>query len=392
MNPAKDRTMMIPTILIGLAIFVISVSVFAKTEVSASLVDGEVPQTSPPSTDPFDVQLRETLAEQSKVEIVYTDYVPGDGFYIYTRVDEQNRENLLDWANAQLLDFSTEFRSYPKTERLLWILDYSNGVQSEIVVVPIFRAAEPDFYHYLQLDAIPGEHFSLLPEGILLDLILDFDLEAEIMLGEASTPVPTQVPQLEFDFVNPVLSFRDEFVSGLDNWVSAAGTWELREEDEVVAQTLLEGYDFILMLDQPPLDRFMFQTELKYTAGNGGGGVIFNIPTLGERANATVVDFAEDGQFIRWGYFDAAGNYTYLGGRALENNLSDQEWHEFVVENDRTSTTVYFDSEEIVTLENIVDGGGYVGLFASQAEVEFDNIDLARLPGEINDAISQQNN
>lgn len=374
----------------GLAVIVITFSVFSKAEPSASLSEADKLSIPPAATDPFDVQLRETLAKQSKIEIVYTDYVAGDGFYIYTRVDERNRENLLDWANAQLLDFSTEFKSYPKGERLLWILDYSDGLQSEIVVVPIFRAAEPDFYHYLQLDAIPGEHFSLLPEGILLDLILDFDLDDEIKLGELVEPVPTVEPELEFDFVNPVLSFRDEFVSGLDNWVLSAGAWELR--DEVVAQTLLEGYDFMLMLDQPPLDRFMFQAELKYTAGNGGGGIIFNIPTLGERDNATVVDFAEDGQFIRWGYFDEAGNYIYLGGRALENNLSDQEWHQFMIENDRTNTTVYFDSEEIVTLENIVDGEGYVGLFASQAEVEFDNVDLARLPGEINESISQQGN
>jgi hypothetical protein len=115
--------------------------------------------------------------------------------------------------------------------------------------------------------------------------------------------------------------------------------------------------------------------------GSLGAGLIYNAPALDNRRGAQLVDLVEDGSFLRWGYYDEDGDYSYQGGLQIDPPVADGEWHTLRLVTRRNVSTIYLDGQELASVEN-QNEGGHVGLLTSQARVEFDDITLTTNPGE----------
>ncbi|MEM7030658.1 MAG: hypothetical protein AAF629_13915, partial [Chloroflexota bacterium] len=170
---------------------------------------------------------------------------------------------------------------------------------------------------------------------------------------------------------------RSEFTQNASEWLPETGVWTVDEGH--YRQNDITGFDYITMLDASPLSHYIFETDIRYIDGSFGAGLILNAPSPTARNNAQIIDFADNGSFLRWGYYSALGDYTYSNGTAVSVTLVDGNWHNLRVVNQSTQSTMYIDGILVATIPNQNDRG-HVGFVTSQASVEFDNTILAAIP------------
>ena len=306
---------------------------------------------------PLAWQLAQTIAESDSVLQSSGSYIPESGLILYTHVSMANGNQVRIWAEQQLGSFANEFASFGESETFTWLIDYGSPVTGqEVIQAPLTRAADPTAHDYFSLP-IPTDE-TMATAVAAEEIAVEPEVAEETAVVEA-LPV---AEALALDFAD---------VPG--DWRPITGDWQLA--DGIYAQRDAAGFDMIAMLTQPVPAVYDLQTDFRIVAGSMGGGLIFNAPANDNRSGAQIVDFDNNGGFIRWARYDEAGGYVYEGGTAVEPAIADGNWHTLGVALNETEVVYFLDGQEFGRGPR-VGNGRYVGLVTSLSNVEFDNVQL----------------
>ncbi len=145
--------------------------------------------------------------------------------------------------------------------------------------------------------------------------------------------------------------------------------------DGVYSQLDANGYDLISMFYVEAGPFYDISIRFRQLEGEQGAGLVFHAPNINSRADAQVIDIAEQGSFLRWGHYANDGNYVFDGGTALGTPIADNQWHTLHLAVQGNTTFIYIDDQEIAQVENL-NTGGYMGLLTSLARIDFDDVVL----------------
>ncbi|HEX5688613.1 MAG TPA: family 16 glycoside hydrolase, partial [Roseiflexaceae bacterium] len=168
----------------------------------------------------------------------------------------------------------------------------------------------------------------------------------------------------------------DEAGSVASAWLPLSGAWQAH--DGIYSQSDNTGYDYISFLNLAPQTHYSFETKLRLGEGDMGGGFVYNVPGLDERAGAQIVDFDNKGGFLRWGRYDDTGAYTYEGGVKVDPPINDGQWHDLRLVTHAGTSVVSLDGRDVGTIAN-TRTSGYLGLLTSKTKVDFDNVNVTIL-------------
>ena len=157
-----------------------------------------------------------------------------------------------------------------------------------------------------------------------------------------------------------------------------SGLWA--SESGMLGQSHTCGYDYTALLRSQPLEHYRWEATIYGQAGSNQGGVIVNQSSSLTRSGATLIDLAEGGDVLRWGFYDDLGYYQMVGSTEVDgadNGIS------LLVEVRSDLVTVAIDGVSIseFTTEN---RGGLVGLVSSRSAASFDHVRLTALPASSN--------
>lgn len=382
------------------------------------------------------VDIAEAVQSDPTVLIASGTYLPNEAMILYTKRNSADPLQTRTWAKRQLEPFLERLSNLPKQEQFTWIIDQAplqqsiqinnQTVQQEVLNVKFALIADPLQYQYRssilpapvtaadpspmgsqanQVDASapantlitesdsPGmpppapaeESIAVAPLAQAPLASTDDTVQPQTTMGESvendsgksqveSTSVPLRSP-------TPLRSITFTPVAGDDvtpsEWRPLSGTWEMR--DGIYQQMDQEGYDYIALLDLPAQQHYSMTVRLRMSSGEMGGGLIYNAPNQDSRAGAQTVDMDSSGRYMRWGYYNADGLYTYTGGAALDVGLSDGAWHQLRLVTQGATSTIWFDEQEIGQTTN-QSTAGYVGLVTSRAQIDFDDLVITALP------------
>ncbi len=168
------------------------------------------------------------------------------------------------------------------------------------------------------------------------------------------------------------LDFADAQASAA-SWAPQAGEWAFA--DGGYAQTQLGRYDLVSLFNRKIEGTYRFQADLKFLAGEMGGGIVFNAPNANSKNGAQMVSYSEKGNYLQWGQFDDQGTFQFKGGSPVPNG-ADGQWHTLAVTVAGASYKVELDGKAIVADVPLGSTSGQVGLFDSTSHVLFDNVKL----------------
>jgi len=191
--------------------------------------------------------------------------------------------------------------------------------------------------------------------------------------GSASADAPTPLRSFSFQETETPAT------TATAGWLLLSGTWSV--QNGVYSQLDAEGYDYITLLDLPKQRHYSIEVRMRMRSGEMGGGLIYNAPSQESRAGAQIIDVDERGRYLRWGYYDAAGLYTFTGGVTLDAGLADSDWHRLRLVTQENNSIIWFDDQEVGrTVNQSIEG--YLGLVASRAQIDFDDLVVIALPPE----------
>lgn len=327
-------------------------------------------------------------------------YLPNDRIILYTKVARDDRTFIRQWAALQLEPYTSRLATLPPQEELTWIIDLATAPPSqEILTVPLDRAADPTLYTYMSagpltgtveagastttsttIDPATASTAALNTNKPTADGVTEPQAEPPAAVGaDAIATVAEHAVTPTVDRATPLrsLAFDGDGGTTASEWRPISGAWTAN--DGMYSQQDMTGYDYITMLDLPAQSHFSMEAQLRMRAGEMGGGFIYNAPTIDNRAGAQIIDMDDGGRFLRWGHYDAAGNYSYDGGAPLEVGLDDGEWHTLQLITHGAQSTVLFDGKELGQPDNL-STVGFLGLVTSRAQVAFDDLVIMALP------------
>ena len=322
-------------------------------------------------------QIAAALQSTPGTQIAAGAYVPGESLLLYSRLDETDRTRVRLWALLQLEPFYKLLTPMPADEQLQWVIDFgSNAAEQEIILVPLAQVADTTQYRYisatpgllLEAAATPALPVAVTAAALPTDMVTTAAAPAVV---EPAVTVATGEQRNAFTFDDPATSAQ--------NWSALAGEWVI--ENGVYSQRRTTGYDYITMLNLASQSHYQFEADLRFIDGAMGGGFIYNAPARDARRGAQVVDFVEQGTFLRWGRYDEQGNYTYEGGVPVDPPINDGQWHTLQLLTHATTSTVSIDGRLLGQITNS-SAQGYLGLTTSQSHVEFSNVVVVGLDGE----------
>ncbi|MCE7982980.1 MAG: DUF1080 domain-containing protein [Caldilinea sp. CFX5] len=316
-------------------------------------------------------QMAAALQSAPDVQSAAGAYVPGESLLLYSRLAETDRERVRMWALLQLEPFHKLLIPLAADERLQWVIDFGpNGTEQEIILVPFNQVADAAQYRYIS--STPG---SLTDTGATA---------TSPAAGAAAQPPAPGAPPVgsaatmsagaqrnEFTFTDPATSGQ--------NWSTLAGEWVI--ENGVYSQRRTTGYDYITMLNLEPQSDYQLEAQIRLVTGEMGGGFIYNAPTRETRRGAQIIDFVEQGAFLRWGRYDEQGNYVYVGGVRVDPPINDGQWHTLQLLTHATTSTVALNGRVLGQISNS-SLQGYLGLTTSQAQVDFRNVVVVGLAAD----------
>lgn len=327
-------------------------------------------------------QIAAALQSAPGTQIAAGAYVPGESLLLYSRLDEPARERVRLWALLQLAPFHKVLTPMAANEQLQWVIDFGpNAAEQEIILVPLQQVADTTQYRYIS--STPGSVTAVadtaaLPAAPVTAAQPPADTVAPPVapvvvpsVVEPATTAATSTQRNAFTFDDPTTSAQ--------NWSALAGEWVI--ENGVYSQRRTTGYDYITMLNLAAQSHYQLEADLRFIDGAMGGGFIYNAPARDARRGAQVVDFVEQGTFLRWGRYDEQGNYTYEGGVSVDPPINDGQWHTLQLLTHATTSTVSLDGRVLGQITNS-SAQGYLGLTTSQAHVEFSNVVVVGLAGE----------
>jgi len=318
-------------------------------------------------------QMATAIQSSPGVQSAAGAYLPGDSLLLYSRIDATDRAEVRLWALLQLKPFHQQLT--PMTaERLQWVIDFGpNAAEQEIILVPLDQVADPTQYSYFS--STPGLLTNVAPAPAAAGAA---GIEAQPTVAAAATPLASIAAPAAVDSTTTapaeaarnVFTFDDPATSA-QNWSALAGDWVI--ENGSYSQRRTAGYDYISMLNLAQQNNYQLEAQIRLITGEMGGGFIYNAPARDTRQGAQVVDFVEQGAFLRWGRYDEQGNYIYEGGVSVDPPINDGQWHTLQLLTHATTSTVTVDGRVLGQINNS-SPQGYLGLTASQAHVEFSNI------------------
>jgi len=183
---------------------------------------------------------------------------------------------------------------------------------------------------------------------------------------------PTRLPTIQ-DTAWPHV---DDFSVHRPEWQPLAGRWIVT--DGLLVQQDSTGYDFINEFGLHTPQNARLSVDMLPISGTIGAGLLISQPRKGQRNGAVIVDFTDDGRFLRWGKYDVAtGDYIYLGGTAMAPSFDPTATHQLAVDVLIDRTVIRVDGTVIGTFGALP--AGYVGLVTSRSAVAFDNFAVADL-------------
>lgn len=327
----------------------------------------------PPADQPIQAQIQDVVGSllTSEANNASGAHIPGVGV-IFT-MDLIRGPNTLsrnnpfdstrDWATYLMQTFGAKMTELPDNEIIAMSVDfydYSRTINHQLVITSRkSQIADPTTYTFY-LNSKP------YAEAV-----------AQLMPGTSSPPAATAVtasetPVLETGPISLTLDFADGAARS-EAWSNVGGVWQFT--DGTYEQTETNLFDLISFFNVPLQGAVRIEAQMRYLAGNMGGGLIFNAPSNTGKNGAHIVSYTAGGTFLQYGYFDERGVFQYQGG-VQEVNGADGEPHSMAV---RIVGDVYEVSlDGIVVAQNVPlhRQGGYVGLFVSTSQVSFDNFKL----------------
>lgn len=170
--------------------------------------------------------------------------------------------------------------------------------------------------------------------------------------------------------------FVDDFANGADAWTPLSGAWAA--VDGAYVQSDGQGYDFISQLPIDLPSEYRIAVDMTPVEDAIGGGILVGQPVLGSRRGATLIDFTDGGNFLRWGVYDSdTGQYRYIGGLATDGDFDPLTTHRLAIEVRATRTMVVLDGRAVGDFDPIAPGRA--GLATSLSALSFDNIEIVEL-------------
>jgi hypothetical protein len=198
-----------------------------------------------------------------------------------------------------------------------------------------------------------------------------YETTAEDMLNRRPVAAPPVLAQ-------DTLVYRSDFSGSVaDQFRPITGDWGV--VDGAFRQVDDCGYDLIAVLESEPVSHFRVESSFRSISDANNGGIVIHQSDVNTRSGAAVVDLAEDGRVIRWGYYDNDGYYVYEGSQPV-TPVKAGELVTLTLEVRDTTTAISFNGRTVATIETPY-GSGMVGLVTSKSAVGFDSVELTALAG-----------
>ncbi len=189
----------------------------------------------------------------------------------------------------------------------------------------------------------------------------------------------SMLPRVSVDDVVIVSEPTSLFSSGFDNLNGISilsGAWSV--DGGTLNQLNTCGSDYTALLNTSPVEHFTLTANYSSIDTGNNAGLTFGVSSLDTRSGAMLVDLAENGQIVRWGYYDAEGYYQYVGSASI-TPVATGEAVSLSVEVHGATATISLNGQEISTIET-QNARGYVGLVSSLSTVAYDDVQLIALP------------
>jgi hypothetical protein len=398
-----QMTMASPDLLRHLALMFIAS--LAAIVVAAKLLGGGL---NTPNADRAAIATEDMVRQIGKLPVVRRvagSYVPKIGVIVTIDATDINVDEAAGWWAASALPYKSSFDAY-RNERIFVTIDVaSTRPFTRAFVAPLNRISEPVAYQpfsglgvtnpdaYQPFVRAPSNSDSSKADGSA-SIGSNPAAKGAGLAASTATPAsslgtksatksagsdPTSVAAPSVVAIAPTLptSGADDFAVENAKWKPFTGQWKFREG--TYQQLDNTGFDFMTTFAATPTKDFAVSVKIKAIEGGpmNAGLVLFqSVP--GKRSDATLVDFADTKNFLRWGHYDRGGVYVYDGGYRLTAPLNKTKAVKLSVEVRSGKATVLIDGKSAGAFTPYKTLGG-VGLATSIAKVAFDDFSLSPL-------------
>ena len=174
---------------------------------------------------------------------------------------------------------------------------------------------------------------------------------------------------------SPTLVYASAEAASLTDFDILSGLWT--EGTATLDQTHDCGYDYSALLRTAPLLHYRWEATVGGANGVNQGGLLINQSSPVTRSGATIIDLADGGDVLRWGFYDESGYYEAIGSVPI--TLGSSGAVDLAIEVHGNEVQVLADGL-LITSFTTVQSGGHVGLVASRAAATFGDMTLTALP------------
>ena len=169
----------------------------------------------------------------------------------------------------------------------------------------------------------------------------------------------------ESDFANdPLTSFR-----------ILNGTWLW--ENDAFSQAHDCGFDTTTALSGFFVDNYRWEASFAAAVSDNHGGLLLNQSSVDTRSGASLVDLAEGGNVLRWGYYDDRGYYQLVERFEIDRPAVGEVVN-LAAEVRGTDVSIFYNGVAIADV-TAPEAGGFVGLVVNATPVDFGRVSLVAL-------------
>ena len=202
--------------------------------------------------------------------------------------------------------------------------------------------------------------------------------------GSAVTVTPSPAPVATPAAAATIVETFDDPAVVRTAWRPVNGTWVVKDGALVQADTT--GIDLATFRQAPIAGDTAITARMRYTAdgpgtGDRGPGLLFNGAIAGRLAGSQMITYTFDGSYLKWGWFDASGSFTFQGGMTVPSG-ADGAPHDVgaILHGDTYDVTL--DGRTLATDVPVVPAhGDRIGLIDTTAHAVFESLTIATLAG-----------
>lgn len=166
--------------------------------------------------------------------------------------------------------------------------------------------------------------------------------------------------------------------TGSNGWVPFSGDWEI--VDGYLAQRDPTGFDYGISYESDAFQSYILQVALTHQEGIGAG-VLFNMPTPYQTNGAHMVRYAESGNGVFWGYYDALGNFTGQGHAVMPTSAGTT--HTLKIVSGEAAFAIFVDNQQVAANVPLMLNSGYIGLITSRSAAAYGMVDVSGLQNDL---------